>query len=275
MVIGFLGKGGSGKTTLATNLTHYLVHTLHKKVLAVDVDHNMDFAYNLGQEDTMPYIGQGYGDILAHMDISTPKALIDGGNDYFFSLSPLDPITEKYTKKIHDSLYLMVAGPHTESMMYGSSCSHGLTQPVRTYLPFLKLNDDEVAVVDEKAGADGVGTGITVGFTVAVIVAEATPHGIKAAKQIKNMLSFYNTPYVFVLNKIRDMSESSLEQLELALGEKAVCHIPFDEDVAFTDDFSKKIEYSKKLYESILTIEDTRKERAKERLKKLVAYEKK
>ncbi|MCF7898569.1 MAG: hypothetical protein K9L31_01310 [Candidatus Pacebacteria bacterium] len=253
MIIGFLGKGGSGKSTLATLFVKHLLHS-GKSVLAVDADYNMDLADNLGQESEMNYISQGYTDIIDHMN--TYSSVNDDKGSYF-SLSPIDAITERYSVPIENNLRLMVAGPHTEEMMRGKGCSHGLTQPLKTYLPFLEVKDTEVVVVDEKAGTDGVGTGITVGFTSAVVV-EATKHGIKSAQQISQMLKFYNTPCIFVLNKVRD---TAIEiEAEKILGTKPVISIPFSEDIAFGDASSYKV-----LLSTLLThlekIEDTRKER--------------
>lgn len=256
MIIGFLGKGGSGKSTLATLFVKYLVNN-GKNVLAVDADYNMDLAYNFGQESEMNYIGQGYADILAQMNQEATS---------YFSFSPMDAVTERYSLPIEKNLRLMVAGPHTEAMMRGSGCSHGLTQPLKTYLPFLEVKENEIVIVDEKAGTDGVGNGITVGFTSAVVVVEATKHGIKSAKQISQMLKFYNTPYVFVLNKVRDKNIEI--EAEEELGSKPIISIPFSEDLAFGN-IKIYEELFSTLYKHLGKIEDTRKKRAQEYQQKI------
>ena len=58
MILGFLGKGGSGKSTLSTVMVEYL-HHYNKTVLALDADYNMDLSYNLGVSDNVEYIGNG------------------------------------------------------------------------------------------------------------------------------------------------------------------------------------------------------------------------
>lgn len=269
MIIGFLGKGGSGKTTLATLFIKHLLSE-GRNVLAVDADHNMDLTDNFGQESLPNYIGQAYSDILTYLNINSPRSVLEKDLENYFSMSPMDSVTELYSIPLQEKLRLMVVGPHTEAMMYGSGSSHILVQPLRIYLPYLKLKKNEAVVVDEKAGADGVGTGITVGFTTAVVVAEATRHGLKAAKQISKMLKFYNTPHVFVLNKVRDPAFE--EEATKELGDKPIISIPFNPDLAYGDSSAYKNLIST-LCHKLETIEDTREQRAKARLEKLEEYE--
>jgi CO dehydrogenase nickel-insertion accessory protein CooC1 len=247
----------------------------NKDVLALDNDHNMDFKFNLGHTEDMNWMGQSLKEIFEKISITSTKEVADIDSEHIFSLSPIDDVTEKYTTKITDKdsgkeLLLMAAGPHTPDMMYGNMCSHGLTTPLKVYLPFLKLNDNEFVMVDEKAGTDGVGTGVTTGFNLAVVVAEATTHGVKAAKQIIDMLKFYKTPYIVCINKIREEKDANIYDQEfLGTGENIlITHFSFDTtafDLKLSEEY--KTEF-KKIYEYTNKLSDDRKERTKERIKK-------
>lgn len=200
-----MGKGGSGKSTLSTLLTKYL--SSKGKVLAIDADHNMDLSYNLIPDlKEAPYIGEGLPDLLAYCEL--PEGL---KYPEVFKLNPLpsfqlfgqaDSFTKRFSVPISDSKYLMIAGPHTDSILHGQYCSHSLATALKVYLPLLQLKEDEYVVVDEKAGSDGAGAGISTGMHAACIAVEPTRHGIKAATQIAELLEFYETPYVFIGNKI-------------------------------------------------------------------------
>jgi CO dehydrogenase maturation factor len=217
MIIGFLGKGGSGKSTLTTQFTHHLLKA-GNKVLAIDADHNMDLAYNLTDgHGTDVYFGSSIKDLLAYCQEDGPIAnIFIKENQPVFSLTQSDFYTNKYGHKISESLTLMTAGPQTDNVLYGQSCSHSLTTPLKAYLPLLKLEPSEYAVMDEKAGADGVSTGIVTGIDIGIITFEPTLHSIKTAKQIASLLDFYQTPYLFVGNKIREESDSAYIREQLA-----------------------------------------------------------
>jgi CO dehydrogenase maturation factor len=289
MIIGFLGKGGSGKTTLATMYTKYLLNKDNfehirdlningNRVLALDNDHNMDFKFNLGFEDDMNWMGSSLQEIFEKIAISTTRDVAELDEDYLFFLNPEDEITSKYSREIEidgevdgvkNKLKLMVSGPHNEEIMYGNACSHALTTPLKVYLPLLKLNENEYVIVDEKAGTDGVGTGVTTGFNLAVVVAEATTHGIKAAKQIIDMLKFYRTPFVVAVNKIRPNFDFENIRKEFEdMGADTVLKFDLNLDVVdlkTNQDYKNQFE---KLYTISKEISDDRRKRTKERIEK-------
>ena len=208
MIIGCLGKGGSGKSTISTLLAKYFL-TEEKRVLAVDADHNMDLLFNLtGSTDLPTYIGNGLKDIVATSGLQPgtkyTEVFLQNLHPVFSFAEDVDDFSRVYAHQIEKNLHIMASGPHTEVVLNGVACSHILSTPLKVYLPFLSLQDNEYVIVDEKAGSDGAGTGICSGFDVAVIAAEPTQHGIKAAEQIAALLDTYGTPWVLVGNKIFD-----------------------------------------------------------------------
>lgn len=206
MVIGFFGKGGSGKTTLSSRFVRFLA-AQSMNVLAIDADHNMDLAFNLGVTKAFPYLGDALpqikqaSGILASDHYSEAVRKTDVPR---FSIHPADPFTAQFSICVDERIRLMACGPHTDQVLYGDACSHVLSTPLKVYLPLLAVQATEVVVLDLTAGTDAVGSGIPTGIDMAFIVAEATPHGLKVAKQIAEMLDFYSVPSEFVLNKSRN-----------------------------------------------------------------------
>jgi len=221
MIIGFLGKGGSGKSSVATQVALFL-NGQGKLVLAVDADHNMDLSYNLtgGQLPTVKYLSESLKDIQTFIklpDNSKYSEVFLNDVEARFTLSPLDTVIVTYAAKVKEGLCLMAAGPQTDTVLYGKACSHSLTTALKVYLPLLALKENEMVIVDEKAGADGVTTGIVTGIDVGVIVCEPALHSIKTAKQIAELMDFYGTPYIFVGNKIGDREDKDFIDKELGI----------------------------------------------------------
>ncbi len=146
----------------------------------------------------------------------------------------------------------MCAGPQNDNVPYGKSCSHSLSAPLKVILPILDLNKEEAVLVDEKAGADGVSTGIITGIDVGIIVCEPALHSIKTAKQIAELMDFYETPYLFIGNKITSNEDEKFitEQLgeepaAFLLESKNVQRNPFKAVNEWHDEFKSIIHKAK------------------------------
>ncbi len=214
MKIAFVGKGGSGKSTLSTYMALWLTAS-GKSVLAIDADHNMDLSYNLGlaeYEEHQRFLSDALSDVIRvagfSEDIRYESIFLEDIHPMFrMTRGKRDKFTNQYVTDLPNNLSLMTSGPHTERVLYGQACSHALSTPLKVYLPLLHLQEGEYVVMDEKAGADGVGTGIITGIDFACIVVEPSAYSVKAAKQIAKLLEFYGTPYAFIGNKILDNAD--------------------------------------------------------------------
>lgn len=283
MIIGFLGKGGSGKSSLATQVS-FALNAQQKRVLAIDADHNMDFGFNLtgGTQPTdMRFLGSAMENLWEHAGLGKGdhySKLFEKDDVqplFHFSNTKIDPFTESHTHTVSDTIHLMSAGPQTDAVLYGKSCSHILTTPLKVYLPLLQLDDKSVVIVDEKAGADGVTTGIVTGMDVAVIVCEPAIHSAKAGMQIAKLLDFYDTPYVFVGNKIA--SDEDIAFLNDILPEAPVATFPLNSGVqkrpdTANADWHKEVRTLQEKLESLNR--NDRLKRTKEKFSKMASFEK-
>lgn len=243
MIIGFLGKGGSGKSTISTAMVEFL-HTKGATVLALDADYNMDLSFNLQVPENIEYLGTtAKQDLKKHLQVDQTKKygdiVLEKTDEQYFSLHSMDSFTKKYSREIRKNLFAMSIGPQPHEVMSDKMCSHGMGGLLKAYLPLLQLNKNEHVIVDEKAGADGASTGIPTGMDFVVIIVEPTPHGIKAGKQIADILGHFQTPYGFVLNKVKESIETDL---------CPIAQIPFGSEI--------NSQYMEKIFKFIETYQD-------------------
>ncbi len=233
MVIGCMGKGGSGKTTLATLLTKYAV-SQGFSTLAIDADHNMDLSYNLGAPEDMPFVGISLKKALAYLGLSEKEnyraALFVDSYEPFRLKKATDSYTEEFSLALSPTLRLMTCGPHTEKILNDESCSHSLFTPLKVYLPLLEEDEEIRVIVDEKAGTDAAGTGVATGFDFTFITCEPTPHSKKAVMQIASILEHFDAPYAVVGTKIKNADDEAFVR-DAFPTHLAMC-IPFDARVA-------------------------------------------
>jgi len=232
MIVGFLGKGGSGKSTLATGMVRFM-RAQDARVLAIDADHNMDLAYNLGYNGSGPYLSEAYRSLNTHVGLDKEKhwseaLFVDPPERATFTLEPKDVFTAHFSTDLEPKLHLMMAGPQSDAVLYGESCSHTLASALKAYLPLLELEEGQCVVVDEKASVDAVTTGIPSGFDLAVVVMEPKEHSVRVAKQIAEMLQWYQVPFVLVLNKVQDKAQTQMVEAVFGRQPDALCEATLD-----------------------------------------------
>ncbi|MES2216421.1 MAG: AAA family ATPase [Patescibacteria group bacterium] len=204
MKIAFLGKGGSGKSTMATAFVKEL-RARGIRVLAIDADHNMDLSYNLGAEPSL-FLGNDPELIKEHAGSARTDTYLNvlkiaKEKGITFRIAPADEYTASVSIELEDGLRLITAGPHTDRVRSQEYCSHSLAAPLKVYLPLLQLNPNEAVVIDERAGTDPVATGILSGVDLAVIVREPTVNSARVAEQIRRELELAGIPHLIVDNK--------------------------------------------------------------------------
>jgi CO dehydrogenase maturation factor len=234
MILGFFGKGGSGKTTTSFRCAESL-KSCSTHVLAVDADHNMDLAYNFGLTDSVACLG-------ADATIGLVKL-----QDKTYTLSSLDEIDSRYLHRVSDGLSLLLAGPHTDPIFKGDLCSHGLLKPIIHYLARLHLKEGENVVVDATAGMDSIGAGLPSCLDAGVVCVEPTVHSIKVAHQLLEGLSRLNVPTVVVANKLQ--TEQQANDTLASFPGKQIISIPFSPSLL--DPRSRLSETDRVLYRSV------------------------
>lgn len=222
MRIAFVGKGGSGKTTLAALFTHY-VREMHKPVLALDADLNMHLSRLLGFLDNPPDTRH-----LSYPEsVKAIKSFLIGNNTRIKSLAHFrkttPPTRESRLVALHDAanpvfqrcamanenLRLMVVGSYDEDGI-GASCYHNNLAICENLLSHL-LDHEGYVVADMVAGVDAFANTLHAQFDLLVLVVEPTKRGIEVFKQYEDLAknAGIDQHLLVVGNKVRSENDRS------------------------------------------------------------------
>lgn len=232
MKIAFVGKGGSGKSTISWLYSNALTRDA-RKVLAVDADYNMDLAHNLGWSEAVAtnYIHSAESDFYKYQGLSEKDMYVDITNKKNlkkFTLEPKDSFTEKYTLSTSDkNIDLMITGGVNEELLYGHRCSHAYVTSLKYYIPLLELSPHQEVVVDSVAGTDMVSYGMYLGVDAVVVVVEPHRNSIGVYRQIAQLCNEFGIPVYAVGNKVRN--DKDLLFLQNDIGDKLLESFDFDE----------------------------------------------
>lgn len=216
MRIAFVGKGGSGKTTVAALFTHYLIRK-GKPVLAIDADINMHMSELLGFTEQIPVAKQ-----LSTPEVAKAIKIYLKGNNYrikelshfrkttppsresnFMRLSSHNPIIDNYSLKTANLTFMAVGTYDPEGI--GASCYHNNLAILESLLSHT-LDNNEYVVVDMVAGTDAFANTLHAQFDLLVLVIEPTKKGLEVFKQYHELAKRANiqNQILIIGNKIRN-----------------------------------------------------------------------
>lgn len=187
MRIGFLGKGGSGKTSVIAGFTRWL-ESNGARVVAIDGDVNAHLHQPLGIQATVPDIGSHFDEIALYVrgertDLgdrplisSTPPSPYSR----FITCDPTDPFLQRYAITRGSLSFLRVGGFSSNDV--GASCYHTKLQSLSVILNHLVDATDEYVLVDATAGVDTLSTSLVTAYDVNIFVVEPTLKSINVCK---------------------------------------------------------------------------------------------
>ncbi|MEV1147764.1 ATP-binding protein [Micromonospora sp. NPDC049799] len=217
MKIAFVGKGGSGKTTLAALFTRHLADAGHP-VLAVDADINQHLAVALGgsADDAahLPPLGDLLPDIKAYLRGDNPritsaaemvKTTPPGRGSRLLRLTEENPVWAAAVRRV-GGVRLAVTGAFTADDL-GVACYHSKVGAVELLLNHLVDGPGEYAVVDMTAGADSFASGLFTRFDRTFLVCEPTVRSVGVYRQYAGYARDYGVALSVVGNKVEDASD--------------------------------------------------------------------
>ena len=195
MKIATVGKGGSGKTTIAGTLARIFANR-QKRVLAIDGDPNPNLALTLG-------MSREAADGITYIPASVMKRgdVVDGVTQMVPQLSN-DEIMEHYAVKAADDVDLIVMGKPAHGSA-GSGCMCASHRAVRGLITEL-TNIGEHTITDMEAGLEHLKRGTARHVDMMLVVAEPYYRSLEAAMRTAELADELGIPYVRVVaNKVR------------------------------------------------------------------------
>ena len=200
MKVAITGKGGVGKTTLASTLAR-LYADEGRTVLAADVDPDANLGLALGLTEE---------EVNSIVPVSKMKQLAThrtGANDQnsFYKLNPdVSDLPDKLAKNINGVKLLVMGTVDTG----GSGCvcpEHVMLKAILTNLVFRR---DDVVIMDMEAGLEHLGRGTASMMDQFIVVIEPGARSVQTYVRIKELAKDIGVTKVRVVaNKIRDESD--------------------------------------------------------------------
>ncbi|MEU2280363.1 ATP-binding protein [Streptomyces sp. NPDC013178] len=233
MRVAFVGKGGSGKTTLSALFARALARS-GAPVLAIDGDINQHLAEALDPTGTPEFTAPP---LAEHLD--EIKDFLRGDNPRITSREAMIKTTppgrgsrllrplgddELHTRHVQHvgGVPLMVTGEFDESDL-GVACYHSKLGAVELYLSHLVDGPGEYVVVDMTAGADAFASGLFTRFDMTFLVAEPTRKGVSVYRQYRDHAREFGIPLAVVGNKVT--GEEDLLFLKEEVGDDLLTHL--------------------------------------------------
>ena len=229
MRIAFVGKGGSGKTTLAALFIRELAR-LGRPALAVDADINQHLgaALGLGEAElaALAPMSAVLPEIKEHLRGSNPripaaaqmvKTTPPGEGSRLVRFAEPSPLDAWCTLALGGELAgvrLMVTGAFAEQDL-GVSCYHSKVGAAELYLNHLVDGPGEYCVLDMTAGADAFASGLFTRFDVTFLVAEPTRKSISVYRQYTEYAAEYGIAVRVVGNKVADEDDVAFLRAEV------------------------------------------------------------
>jgi len=222
MKIAMVGKGGSGKTTLAGTLARVLARQ-HHRVLAIDGDPNPNLALTLG-------MARADADRIRSIPSSLVESVTAPSGQASLRLTmERDMVLGQYAADAPDGVRLIVMGKPADGSA-GSGCMCSSHRAVRGLIA--EMSDaGQHTITDMEAGLEHLKRGTARNVEAMLIVAEPYYRSLEAASRTFSLANELKIRHVYAIaNKVRDASDQeAIESYCAQHGMPVIGVVPFED----------------------------------------------
>lgn len=217
MKIAFVGKGGSGKSTLTALFIRYL-QNIGRNILAIDADLNMSLAELLATNfpserhlasanvaETIRKFLIGANHRIASIEMFMPTTLPGSGSNILSKHN--EQSIKSAWHELNPQTSLMTVGSYDESGT-GQTCYHSHLFVVENILSHSYTKDFDI-VCDMVAGTDAFAYSMHLQFDALVLICEPTPESVNVCQhyfRLARCAGIADNLHL-VLNKIEDQAD--------------------------------------------------------------------
>jgi len=225
MKIATVGKGGSGKTTVAGVLAR-VFSDAGAKVLAIDGDPNPNLALMLG-------VSRADADGIVYIPPSLMRRVdVPGGESRMEMSLPHADLMARYALTAPGGIELLVMGKPAHGTA-GSGCMCASHRAVRGLITELTAVGEHT-ITDMEAGLEHLKRGTARNVDLMLVVAEPYYRSLEAAHRTWELATELGVPFVRVVaNKVRsDEDREAVEDFCAQHGMPVIGVVPYDEALA-------------------------------------------
>lgn len=245
MKIAFVGKGGSGKTTIASLFIKYL-QSQGQPVLAIDSDINQHLGESVGftkdevnsipplgvQIETLSAIYKGTNPRLQDV-ISFKRTTPPGTGSKLVRYTEEHEILKSFEIQKNGIRLMRVGLPEDETL--GEQCYHANMSGAEIYLNHLIDKEDEYVVVDLTAGIDTLASGMFISYDIIYIVIEPTAKSLSVFNDYVSIAKSTGIEACIYPAANQITSEEEIEYITNTIGQKPIAVFPLSNYIRKTE----------------------------------------